>query len=92
MNPARTEQDRPHPKPHGGRVCGEAMTAKKTKLRARRMTDLQIVTTWNMFEEAEPGISTERLMQQTADRCRCDAADVSEALWSDQQAAKRRAK
>lgn len=45
----------------------------------------RIVTAWNMFEDAEPDISTERLMQQTADHCRCDPADVAEALYKDQK-------
>lgn len=32
------------------------------------------------IEEGEPDISTERLLQMTADQCRCDVADVCEAL------------
>jgi hypothetical protein len=33
-----------------------------------------------MFEEGEPDISTERLLQQTADLSNCDVSEVVEAL------------
>lgn len=33
-----------------------------------------------MFEDDEPDISTERLLQQVADFCKCDVADVADAL------------
>lgn len=46
---------------------------------------IRIVNNWEMFEAAEPDISTERLMQMTADASKCDVADVSDALHQRQQ-------
>ncbi len=40
----------------------------------------EINNAWNMFEEAEPDISTERLIEQVAFLCKVDASDVCEAL------------
>lgn len=41
-----------------------------------------------MFEENEPDISTERLMAQTADFCKCDVSDVADALYAQEEAKK----
>lgn len=42
----------------------------------------KIFDAWFAIEEAEPGeVSTERLMQMTADQCKCDCGDVAEALY-----------
>lgn len=43
-------------------------------------TVTQILNAYDMFEEDEPDISTERLLQQTADFCECDVGDVADAL------------
>lgn len=44
-------------------------------------THSKILSAWEMFEEAEPDISTERLIQQVADHCKCDPDDVVESLY-----------
>ncbi len=41
----------------------------------------QILVTYARIEEGEPEISTERLLQMTADACKCDVADVCDALY-----------
>lgn len=45
----------------------------------------RIVNTWNMFEENEPDISTERLITMVANHCHCDEGTVVDALWIEQQ-------
>jgi hypothetical protein len=45
----------------------------------------EICAAWDMFEENEPDISTERLMAQTADFCKCDVSDVADALYAQQE-------
>lgn len=35
---------------------------------------------YDVIEEGDPDISTERLLQMTADGCECDTGDVAEAL------------
>lgn len=47
---------------------------------ARRCLRGRIRDTWKMFEEAEPDISTERLMEMTAQHCKCDHATVADAI------------
>jgi len=37
--------------------------------RKRDKRDRKILEAWEMFESVEPDISTERLLQQVADRC-----------------------
>jgi hypothetical protein len=40
----------------------------------------QIRSVWDSIEEGEPEISTERLIEMTATKCKCDTDDVVEAL------------
>ena len=59
---------------------------KRGKVRRR---DQKIVAAWNMFEEVEPDISTERLMAQVGDFCHVDAPRICDALQRfDQQIAR----
>lgn len=46
-----------------------------------KTNDEQILAAYEMFEDAEPDISTERLLQQVADSCRCDVDRVVDALF-----------
>ncbi len=50
------------------------------------MTDKQkqIVALWEGFEEDEPDISTERLMEMTCQAAKVDAGEVSAALHCNQ--------
>lgn len=41
----------------------------------------QILMTYTWIEESDPSVSTERLLQMTADECKCDVADVCDALY-----------
>lgn len=52
-----------------------------------RKTDKRIKAAWKMFEEAEPDISTERLIAQVGQRCHVDAARVCEGMHRTQQKA-----
>lgn len=45
------------------------------------LTDEDILAAWKMYEEAEPDISTERLLEMTAWFCHCDAGDVADVLY-----------
>ena len=47
----------------------------------------RILETYDMFEEMEPDISTERLIAMVCDYVGCDASDVAEALVMDRQEA-----
>ncbi len=49
------------------------------------MTTEQIIEAYTAFEDAEPDISTERLLAMTAQACQCDVGDVAEALLHDQK-------
>lgn len=40
----------------------------------------EIRAAWDAIEGGDSDISTERLMQMTADTCGCDVGDVAEAL------------
>lgn len=46
------------------------------------MTDKQrqIIEVWNDFEDADPDISTERLLAMTSSACKCDVAYVCATL------------
>ena len=46
-----------------------------------KMNKEQIAAMFDRFDEAEPGASTERLMEMTAQACDCAVADVAEALF-----------
>lgn len=48
----------------------------------------QIRDVWDSIEEADPDISTARLMGMTAERCNCDNGDVGEALGITEDARK----
>ena len=43
-------------------------------------THAQILAVYSSFDSDYPGMSTEMLLQLTADACRCDVSDVFEAL------------
>lgn len=48
----------------------------------------EIMAVWNEIENKDLDISTERLMELTAQRCHCDHSDVAEALWLDEETVK----
>lgn len=59
------------------------MKLTKPKRKRKSMVFAEKVRdTWDMFEAAEPDISTERLIAMVGDYCKCDASDVCEALFA----------
>lgn len=53
------------------------MKSQKKKMTKKQK---QICSNWDRIEDNEPDISTERLINMTADYCRVDVCDVAEAL------------
>lgn len=43
----------------------------------------KIIDAWNMFEEQDPDISTERLFAMVEDFTGADAGDIAEALYTE---------